>query len=149
MGGDTLIVFNDHEYAAQIAARAGMVFNPAVDRCIARTGADGALLGGVIYNGYTGAAMNIHIAAFSSVWINIDMLWVCFHYPFVQLNLSKLVGQVPSSNSIALEFDLKIGFKEEARVKDVFPDGDLVIVSMRREDCKWLKLRPRYLKEHV
>jgi RimJ/RimL family protein N-acetyltransferase len=77
------------------------------------------------------------------------MIWVCFNYPFVQLGCSKLFGQVPASNRKALEFDLKLGFIEEARVKDVFPDGDLIVIAMKREDCRWLKLKPRSLKEHV
>ena len=69
------------------------------------------------------------------------MLWITFDYPFNQLGVKKLIGQVPSSNLKALEFDKKLGFKEEARISDVFPDGDLIVLSMRREDCRWLKIR--------
>ena len=58
-----------------------------------------------------------------------------------------MFGQVPASNVRALEFDRKLGFIEETRIKDVFPDGDLVVLSMKREDCKWLNLKPKTLKE--
>jgi RimJ/RimL family protein N-acetyltransferase len=72
------------------------------------------------------------------------MLWISFSYPFEQLRVSKLIAQVPSRNRKALDFDLKLGFKQEAIVADIYPDGeDLLILSMRREDCRWLKLKPR------
>jgi hypothetical protein len=38
----------------------------------------------------------------------------------------------------ALDFNRKLGFIEEARIAGVFRDADLVIMSMRREDCRWL-----------
>jgi hypothetical protein len=38
-----------------------------------------------------------------------------------------------------LDFNTKLGFIEEARITGVFRDADLVIMSMRREDCRWLK----------
>lgn len=143
-----MIVFNDAEYGHMIAKAAGTSFNPYSDVCIARV-EDDELWGGVTYTGYTGTSMGIHVAGFRSDWINKDMLWVAFDYPFVQLKCSKLFGQVPASNRKALEFDLKLGFIEEARVKDVFPDGDLLVLAMKREDCRWLKLKPRSLKELV
>lgn len=143
-----MIVFNDHSHGYAIAARAGAVFNPAVDTCIA-TVRDGQIAGGQIYSDYTGVSLTMHVAGFDPMWISIDMLWVSFHYPFIQLGCKKIFGQVPEDNIKALEFDLKLGFKEEARIRDVFPSGDLILLSMRREDCKWLKIKPRSLKEPV
>jgi RimJ/RimL family protein N-acetyltransferase len=130
----------DHAYT--IAKAAGCIFNPAVDRAISRT-RDGKLLGGVIFQDYNIASISIHVAGFASHWLNNDMLWISFDYPFNQLGVTKLIAQVPSCNRKALEFDLKLGFKEEARIADIFPDGDLLVLSMRREDCRWLKLKPR------
>ena len=139
-------MFNDPAHGAAIAAHAGVAFNPAVDTCIC-VASQGQLAGGVIYSNYTGVSLTMHVAGFNPSWISIDMLWVGFHYPFSQLGCSKVFGQVPEYNSKALEFDLKLGFKEEARIKDVFPAGDLILLSMRREDCRWLKVKPRNLKE--
>jgi hypothetical protein len=141
-----MIRFNDPHDAYAIAQSAGAVFNSSVDQCIARV-EDGKLMGGVLYQRYTGASIGLHVASFDPLWVNRDMLWVCFHYPFVQLGCKKMFGEVPESNSKALEFDLKLGFKEEARIKDVFPDGDLIVLSMVREDCRWLRLKPRGLQE--
>jgi hypothetical protein len=130
-----VIRFNDPGDGHQIAEAAGTSFNPAVDVCIARL-RDGALMGGTA----------IHVASFMPHWINHDLLWVTFHYPFELLRVKKLFGPVPASNAQALEFDLKLGFKEEARIADVFHDGDLILLSMKREDCRWLKMKPRNLQ---
>jgi len=137
-----VIVEGNHEHGHILAKDSGVHFNPVCDKVIA-TVVGGKLLGGVIYQGYTKASIGIHCASYSPYWFNQDMLWIVFNYPFEQLNVSKLIGQVPSSNLRSLEFCLKLGFKEETRVTDVFEDGDLLVLSMRREDCRWLKLKPR------
>jgi RimJ/RimL family protein N-acetyltransferase len=133
-----LITAGNIEHARAIAKAAGCFFNPECDHVISRE-EDGKLLGGVIFTGYTGASIGIHTASFDPRWINKDMLWITFDYPFNQLGVKKLFGQVPSGNLRALEFDLKLGFIEEARIPEVFPGEDLVVLSMRREDCRWLK----------
>lgn len=140
-----MIAFNPI-FGPHIARAAGVVFNRDADTVLCRV-ENGELLGGVVYSGYTGVSIHMHVAGFSPKWINHDILWAAFHYPFVQLNCNVIFGQVPESNSKALEFDKKLGFSEVVHIKDVFPDGGLILLSMRREHCRWLKLRPRHLKE--
>lgn len=137
-----MIQFGNHDHAIQISKAARIHFNPACDVCISRSH-DDKLLGGVIFQQFTGASITIHVAAFDPHWINPDMLWITFHYPFEQLKVKKIFGQVPQDNSRALEFDRKLGFKVETIIRDVYPDGDMVLLSMYREDCRWLKLKPR------
>lgn len=139
---DDCIVFDDFHCATQIAEAAPCVYSPEHDHCVARI-KGGRLLGGVIFQGYTGASIEMHVAGFDPFWLSRDMLWAVFAYPFIQLRCLKVIGRVKQTNSKALEFDLKLGFKEEARISDVYPDGDLFILTMRREDCRWLKLSPR------
>lgn len=136
------IVFDNIDAANQIAAAAPCVYSPAHDHSIARF-KDGRLLGGVIFQGYTGASIELHVAGFDPHWISKDMLWAVFTYPFIQLGCKKILGRVAETNRRALEFDLKLGFKEEARIREVFPEGDLLILTMRRDECRWLKLSPR------
>ena len=139
-----MITVGNLDHAQAIAKAAGCVFNPAVNRVISRM-RNGELLGGVIFQDYNVASISIHAAGFAPHWLNNNMLWVSFDYPFNQINVSKLIAPVPSRNRKAIEFDLKLGFKREARIADVFPgdDGDLLVLTMRREDCRWLKLKPR------
>lgn len=139
-----MIQMNNPEYGYAIAEAAGVIFNPEADIVISHL-SKGELTGGVLYNGYTRASINMHVAAFSPRWGSRDMLWVCFDYPFNQLGCKKVFGQVPSKNEHALEFNLKLGFKIETLIPDVFPEDDLLVVSMVREDCRWLKIKPRTL----
>lgn len=140
-----MIRFNVQADGHAIAERAGCAFNPGVDQVIARVD-DGGLRGGAIYQNYTGVSINAHLAGFDEQWISRDLIWVCFHYPFVQLDCKKLFGQVPSFNTEAYELDKKFGFKEIARIEGVFPNGDLIVMCMNREDCRWLAMKPRTLR---
>jgi RimJ/RimL family protein N-acetyltransferase len=139
-----MIVFDNPLHGRAIAREANTVFNPEVDRCIARV-EDGKLLGGVTYQGYTGASIHIHMAGFVPNWVSKDLLWVAFDYPFNQLGCRKVFGQVPETNTRALEIDQKLGFKIIAKIDDVFPDGACYVLALAREDCRWLKLKPRGL----
>lgn len=136
-----MILIGDEDAGHRIAERSGANFNPRCDVVIARYEGD-ELLGGGIYQNYTGRSVAMHVAGFRTDWLNKDLLWVAFHYPFVQLGCAKIFGQVQASNQAALEFDLKLGFKEVARISDVFPDGDLIVVAMSHDECRWLKIRP-------
>jgi hypothetical protein len=141
------IVINGEGHGERIADASGVTFNPAVDQCIARV-RNGELLGGVILNGYTKASINTHMAGFIDNFASREFIQSVFHYCFEQLKVRKVFGQVPSSNTKALQIDLKLGFLPVHRVKDVFEDGDLLVLEMTREDCRWLRkgFRPRNLR---
>jgi RimJ/RimL family protein N-acetyltransferase len=136
---------NEISDGVSIAAHSGTAFNPVVDQCIARVTSKGKLRGGVVYSGYTGqgGSIGMHVVGFDPLWINRDMLWMAFDYPFNQLGVKKVFGQVPASNQKALHFDLALGFKVEALVQDVFPDGDMILVAMYRDECRHLRIVPR------
>lgn len=136
------IVFNDKHHGMIIGQASGMVFNPRCDQVISRT-VDNELVGGVVYSGYTGHSVAMHFAGFEPHWIIRDMIWVCFNYPFTQMGVKKIFAPVPSSNTLAYEMDLRWGFSRPTVLKDVFDDGDLIVLEMLKEECKWLKLKPK------
>lgn len=137
-----MICFDNERHALAIGHASGASYQPGFDRCISHADAQGNVLGGVLYKDYTGVSCALHIAGFHPRWVNKDMLWVCFHYPFVQMKCETLFGQVRESNTKALEFDIKLGFSPTYRIKDVYPDGDMILLTMKRQDCRWLKLKP-------
>jgi hypothetical protein len=107
-------------------------------------------MGGVVYKDWTGngGSISMHVAGIRHRWINRSMLWVCFDYPFNQLQVKKIFGPVPSYNKVAYEFDKHLGFQDEATIRGVYPDGDLMLLSMRREECRFLDMPPRtFMKE--
>lgn len=139
-----VIVFHDEFLARQIAQAAGTYFNPDCDICIARV-EDGELLGGVVYTNFTGHSIGMHVAGFRDNWVNRDLLWVCFDYPFRQLGVSNIFGLVPASNSKALAFNQNLGFKIITTIPGVFDDGGMIVMMMAKQDCRWLRLKPRGL----
>lgn len=105
---------------------------------------DGRLLGGTIYERFTKRAIFLHIVGFEPGWFNRKFLWMGFHYPFEQLGVDKVFGLVSASNTQALAFFRKLGFTVETSIKEVYVDGaDQVVLVMRRENCKWLKLKEK------
>ena len=130
----------------QLSAATASVFNASCDQCIARV-EKGVLYGGVTYSNYTGVggSIAIHMSGFRPHWANRDMLWVAFHYPFMQLGVKKIFGQVGMHLPEVIKIDLQLGFKKEAVIKDVYPEGDMLLLSMYKEDCRWLNVTPRSL----
>ena len=137
------IVFNAPDDGHAIAQAAGtQFFYPGcISICRVR---DGVRLGGVVFSGYTGESICIHMAGWTPHWGSRDMLFVVFDYPFNQLGVKRIFGQVPETNTRALEIDRKFGFRQVARVEGVYPhDVACIVMRMDREDCRFLGVKPR------
>ncbi len=141
--------FNDMMHGTEIAMAIPRILNPSIDKVISRTSSSGELLGGVIYESMISNCVFMHQAGFSKNWMSPDMLWLLFHFPFCQLGLGKVCGTVPSSKPELVDFNRRLGFEVEARIVDAYKDGDLVIMSMRKENCRWLKYKPRTIRSNL
>ncbi len=97
---------------------------------------DGNLTAGCLFDMYNGASICMHVAADRPVTKAYTKY--CFQYVFCQLKVKKAIGLVDSINDRALRFDHKLGFVEEARIANATKDGDLVILTMTKEQCRWL-----------
>lgn len=114
-------------------------FGPAVGIGLVR---HGKLVAGVLYNGYTKGAICMHIATDETrCWLNRDYLWMCFHYPFVQLGCRRVTGLVDEHNLRARRFNEHLGFELETRMEGATSDGDLLVYRLWKEDCRFLTLR--------
>jgi len=106
-------------------------------QCITCIREDGPIAG-VLYDTYNTVTIAAHI------WIKKGAVpsryWYAaiFDYPFNRLGISKLVGHVSGENEEAAELDKHFGFVEEARIKDYSPQGDLVLYTMTRDQCRIL-----------
>lgn len=142
------LLVNDQHAGSRIAELANCRYVHGSDVCFSTHRSDGTFLGGTILTDYTGAAMTLHEGSVSEHWLTRDMLWVTFHYPFVQLGCRSVIGTTPRSNTHALAFALKIGFEIETMIRDCLPGGDdMVITRMWRDRCKWLRIKPRMLRD--
>lgn len=100
---------------------------------------NGELVAGVLFDNYIGGSVQMHVAAVGKRWMVREYLNYCFKYPFDQLGVKKIVGLVDSMNSAALNFDRHLGFVEEAVIAGAGREGDIVILSMTRDQCRFLK----------
>lgn len=136
-----LVELNNPAHAFLTSERLRKSYRHGIDYCISRS-SGGRLLGGVLYSHYTRTAIAMHVASFSPNWLSRALLYWVFEYPFNMLRVDKALAIVPEdkpSHNLAL----RLGFGTETRLTDVLPDGDMVVLGMRKDGCRWLDEPPR------
>lgn len=133
----SLVLGNDPLVSAFVAERLG--YGTTFTAC-ATIGMQrrGELIGGVVYDAYTGANCNMHVASNGSRhWMSKEFLFAAFNYPFQQLGLKRVTAPVERTNRDALRFDYHLGFEDEAVLKDAATSGDLLLLVMWSSKCRW------------
>lgn len=102
---------------------------------------DGEVKAVVAFDNILDKSCEMHTAAIVPNWISKDLLWACFDYPFNILKVKVILASVASTNKEALRLDRHLGFVDKAYIEDAHIDGDLVILAMRRENCRWLDIK--------
>lgn len=121
-----------------VFSKIGKVWSPEGREVVGLVDGD-IVLGGVVYEDYTGSSVCCHIAIAHPHVPLRKLLVAAARYAYNQLGVKKVIGMVPSNNEDALRMDFRLGFELEAIVRDVFPDGsDMVILTMTREQCRFL-----------
>lgn len=105
---------------------------------------DGKPIAACLFEAFNGASVLIHIAAEGKRWMTREYLWFVFFYPFEQLSVKKILAPVESTNLDGVKFVEHIGFTLEATLQNAAPNGDLLIFSITKEQCRWLDLKGRY-----
>ena len=132
------IVLGQNEYVGHwMEERGSGTWHPRV-QCIGYE-RDGYLVAGVMYECWNAASLWIHVAGEGKHWLTREFLRVAFDYPFNQLKAKVLVGLVPANNTKARRFDEHLGFKLLGPIPDGHKDGDLLVYTMRRDECRWLR----------
>ena len=102
---------------------------------------DGQVKAVVAFDNILDKSCMMHTASIVPNWISKDLLWACFDYPFNILKVKVILATVASTNKEALKIDRHLGFVDKAYIEDAHLDGDLVILAMRRENCRWLDIK--------
>lgn len=93
----------------------------------------------VVFDTFSRSDCNMHVASDGSTrWLTRAFLHRVFHYPFVECGLRRVTALVPASNTRALTFDRKLGFRDEGYLRDAMPDDDLVVLGMIRSECNYI-----------
>ena len=101
---------------------------------------DGNVVACVLFDGWNGASVYMHVAASVRHWCSRQYRRVVFDYAFRQLGCRAIIGLVAESNLKARRFDEHLGFIESGRITDGCPDGDLIIYALHRGRCKWYEV---------
>ncbi|MGA1111624.1 MAG: GNAT family N-acetyltransferase [Ilumatobacteraceae bacterium] len=94
------------------------------------------LVCGVVYENWNGRSIVCHIAFLDR--LTPAYIAAIFDYPFNVCGVDKIIAPVGSKNAKALSLVRKMGFTEEARIKDADTDGDVVFLTMTRDACRFL-----------
>ncbi len=123
-----------------LCSRIGMAQHPLL-RCIGSV--VGHKLNMVVgFDNYNGSSIWIHMAREGNC--TRELLKCMFDYPFNVAKVQTILGMVSSKNIQVMKFGWHLGFKTACSIPNAHPDGDLVIMAMRREDCRFLA-RPQQL----
>ena len=100
---------------------------------------DGELVAGTVYENWNGVSVMCHI-----VWQHVTPAYLAavYDYPYNVAKVDKIIGPISSNHTRALALVSKMGFSEEARIKDGAPDGDIVFMTQTPDRCRFLE--PRY-----
>jgi RimJ/RimL family protein N-acetyltransferase len=102
---------------------------------------DGNLVAVIAFTNFIPNACAMHIASVGENWMSKDLLWACFDYPFKKLEKKVILATMEASNEEAIKLNRHLGFQDKALIEDAHEYGDLLLMAMRKEDCKWLNLR--------
>jgi RimJ/RimL family protein N-acetyltransferase len=136
---------NDMNDGSALSHSAGSAYNPLLDRCIARITPEGKLVGGAVFRNYTGidGSIVMHVHSWSPRWLTRTLVFMAFDYMFNQLQVKKVFGNIPMKNAQALKFARDAGFNVETIIPDVFPGDDMAVMSLYRDECRFLALAAR------
>ena len=99
----------------------------------------GKLVAGLIYNGYEGANVNMHIGAIvGAKWLNKEFLFAAFDYPFNELGKRRATAFMASTNKRTIKFVKNLGFVYEGTMPHYYVDDDAVVYGLLRENCRFL-----------
>lgn len=126
-----------YRLAKELCDRIGLIPTPAF-RAIGLY-SEGEPVAFVGYDGWNGASCMMHVAIDQPKKLTRGFIQAAFDYPFNIAGCSMVLGLVPSGNVKALEFDKRLGFEQVCRLEGAHPDGALVLLSLRRDQCKWLR----------
>lgn len=105
---------------------------------------DDTLVAVVFFNQLRNGSAEIGIVSDSPAWLSRQ---ICTHiaaFAFDILKLRRVTGITPRKNKKARALAKRLGFIEEATLKEGYAPGlDAVVYRMLREECRWLKSSPR------
>lgn len=101
---------------------------------------DGDPVWAVVYDHYEKrGSIQVHMAIANPKYVTRRALHAVFEYPFYQLGVKKVLGIINSQNHGSLSLSIRLGLQVETVIKGAYERGDMYILSMTQEQCRWLR----------
>ena len=100
---------------------------------------DDKIVAGVIYENWNGVSWVVHMATVGR--LTPGFMFAMCDYPFNTCNAHKVIAPVEIGNIKSANLVKKMGFVPEAVLKDCHPNGDLVLYTLKKSDCRFLEGR--------
>ena len=97
------------------------------------------LVAGVVYDNWNYRSIAAHIVIDGR--ITSSFLAAIFHYPFIVCQVDKIIAQISDDNTKSKTLARKMGFVEEARIKEACVNGDMVFYTLPRNKCRFIGKR--------
>lgn len=91
------------------------------------------------YNAFVGKTCCMHTVITRPELMTRRIVREAFEFPFQVAGCVAVLALVDSTNEAALKFDMHLGFNEVDRIPEGGVDGDLVVLRMMRDACRWLR----------
>ena len=133
-----MLVYDRQEELLNWAAlRLGLGFHS--DACGIGWEDDEGIRAVVVYDRHSSVDCCMHIASDGSRrWMTKQFLYAAFAHPFIQWGYRRITGLVAEENTAALKFDSHIGFKHEGVIRNGTPNGNLIVLGLLREECRFI-----------
>ncbi len=99
------------------------------------------------FDGWIGHTCLMHVVIQKPDMLTRHMIREAFDYIFNTCGMNCVLGMVDSTNHPAVEFDTRLGFREVHRISQGGIDGDMIIFSMQKQDCRWIRKEIRHGEE--
>ena len=119
-----------------VASRTEGHYDPSIATAIGLS-RDGVIVAGVMFTDFNRKSISVHQAITGR--INRAFLFAVSDYAFNHCGASKMIGQVASSNKKAEKLVTSMGFTREATIKDAHPDGDILVYTLEKQHCRFLR----------
>lgn len=104
---------------------------------------DGELIAVSGYNCFNGKSCQQHMVIKKGEYMTRNFAWFCYYYPFVQAGVDLLIGILPEDNADIIKLAKHAGFEEQYRIDGGHPDGDLLLCTMQKKNCRLLNFKMR------
>jgi len=90
------------------------------------------------YNNWIGKTVQMHVVSLGE-YNPKSMVYAAYEYPFNKWGVSIIFGVINSLNISSINLAVKAGFIEKERWEKMHDNGgDIVLMEMKKENCKWI-----------